>query len=140
MWRAGRKEKQRVRIARGCGPAPHVAPGRSCVVLGLGGVPCLWTLRAVDDLELDRLTLFQGAVADANYLRVVNDHVDPSLALNEPVALGIVEPLDPACDTQRSSSPLPGRTPGKQRPRWVLSRKLPHRPPRARAEPMSLRA
>src|SRR5687767_2527140 len=83
-----------------------MAPGRSCVVLGFGDVPCLRALWTVDDLELDRLTLFQGPEAVATDRGVVHEHVAATLTLNEPVALGVVEPLDLACDAHRSSSLL----------------------------------
>src|SRR5689334_22028515 len=74
------------------------------VVLGLGDVPCLRTLRTVDDLELDRLTLFQRPEAVATDRGVVHEHVAATLALDETVALSVVEPLDLACNAHRSSS------------------------------------
>src|SRR5215216_3772054 len=72
------------------------------VVLGLGDVPSLRALWTVDDLELDRLTLFQGSEAVATDRGVVHEHVAATLALNEPIAFGVVEPLDLACDAHRS--------------------------------------
>jgi hypothetical protein len=78
------------------------------VVLGLGDVPCLRALWTVDDLELDRLTLFQGPEAVATDRGVVHEHVASTLALNEPVPFGVIEPLDLACDAHRSSSLLAG--------------------------------
>src|SRR3954451_12828806 len=89
----------------GC-PAPPGTPGRSYVVLGFGDVPRLRPLRAVDDLEFDRLTLFQGPETVATDCRVVDEYVAATLALNETVALGVVEPLDLACNAHRSSSLL----------------------------------
>src|SRR5918994_1381348 len=83
-----------------------------CVVLGFGDVPCLRTLGAVDDFEFDRLTLFQGPEAVATDRGVVDEDVAATLALNEPVALGVVEPLDLACDAHRSSSLLAWRIAG----------------------------
>src|SRR6187401_2828938 len=80
------------------------------MVLGLGDVPCLRTFRAVYDLEFDRLTLFQGPEAVATDRGVVHEHVAATLALNEPIPLGVVEPLDLACDAHRSSSLLAGRS------------------------------
>ena len=76
------------------------------VVLGLANVPGLRPLRAIDDLELDGLTLLQGPEAVATDGRVVDKHIASTLALNEPVALGVIEPLDLACNTHRSSSLL----------------------------------
>jgi hypothetical protein len=81
------------------------------VVVGLGVVPCLRTLRAVYDLELDRLALFKGPEAVATDCGVVHEHVAATLALNESITLGVVEPLDLACDTHRSSSLLAKRAP-----------------------------
>ena len=91
----------------GKGSAPG-ADGRrlagSVVVLRFADVPGLRPLRAIDDLELDRLTLLQGPEAAATDGRVVDEHVASTLALDEPVALGVIEPLDLACNTHRSSS------------------------------------
>ena len=53
---------------------------------------------------VDRLTLFQGPEAVATDCGVVHEHVAATLALNETVALGVVEPLDLACNAHRSSS------------------------------------
>jgi hypothetical protein len=95
------------------GAAGGIAPGADrrrradrVVVLGLADVPRLRTLRAVDDLEFDRLALFQGPETVATDGGVVDEHVAPTLALNEPIALRVIEPLDLACNTHRSSSLL----------------------------------
>ncbi len=64
----------------------------------------LRALGTVYDFELDALTLFEGAEAGALDCRVVDEHVTTALALDEAVALGVVEPLDLACDTHRSCS------------------------------------
>src|SRR5207249_2426121 len=69
------------------------------VVLGFGDVPRLRTLRAVDNLEFDRLTLFQGPEAVATDCGIVHENVAATLPFNETVALGVVEPLDLTCDT-----------------------------------------
>ena len=76
------------------------------MVSGLGDVPCLRTLWTVNDLELDCLTLFKGPEAVTTDGGVMDEHVTATLALNEPVALGVVEPLDLACDAHRSISCL----------------------------------
>src|SRR5688572_10642831 len=83
------------------------------MILGLGDVPCLRTLWTVDDLEFDRLTLFQGPEAVATDRGVVHEHVAATLTLNESIPLGVVEPLDLACDAHRSSSLLAGATGGE---------------------------
>src|SRR5262245_37652701 len=99
-----RNDVKRARRASGAGCA---TPDR-CVVLGLGDVPRLRALGTIDDLELDRLTLFQGPETVSIDRGIMDEDVASSLALNEPVALGVVEPLDLACDTHRSSSCLLG--------------------------------
>jgi hypothetical protein len=103
----------------GLRPAPLSAPGRSCVVLGFGDVPCLRTLRAVYDLEFDRLTLFKGPEAVATDRGVVHEYIAATLALNESIPLRVVEPLDLACDAHRSSSLLAKRSRCEQWTRWI---------------------
>src|SRR5438045_8243916 len=71
-------------------------------VLDLGDVAGLRALGTVNDLELHRLALLERAEAVALNGRVVHEDVAASVALDEPVALGVVEPLDLACDTHRS--------------------------------------
>src|SRR6185295_2242678 len=105
-------------VREGC-PAPPGTPGRSYVVLGFGDVPRLRPLRSVDDLEFDRLTLFQGPETVATDCRVVDEHVAATLALNETVALGVVEPLDLACNAHRSSSLLAVRIFPVGVTRWI---------------------
>src|SRR3954468_874403 len=80
---------------RGRGPLP-------CKVLDLGDVAGLRAFRTVNDLELDRLAFLERAETVALNGRVVHEDVTASVALDEPVALGVVEPLDLACDTHRS--------------------------------------
>src|SRR5688572_32911636 len=98
MSRRGDQSNKGIRAQAGR-PAPKTAPGRSCVVLGSGNVSGLRALRAVDDLELNRLALFKGAEAVARDGGVVHEHVAPTLTFDEPIALGVVEPLDLACNT-----------------------------------------
>src|SRR5687768_13348735 len=115
QWRSGRS----VRIAPGA--ARRRRAGR--VVLRFGDVPCLRTLRAVDDLEFDGLTLFQGPEAVATDRGIVHEHVAATLALNEPIPLGVVEPLDLACNTHRSSSLLAVRSVALRRRRLIECRR-----------------
>src|SRR6187399_2724615 len=103
MSRRGAERETRGRRAQAGRPAPQAAPGRSFVVLGARNVSGLRALRAVDDLELNRLALFEGAEAVARDSGVVHEHVASALTLDEPIALGVVEPLDLACITHRSS-------------------------------------
>src|SRR5580765_260879 len=70
--------------------------------LDLGDVAGLRALGAVDDLELHCLALFERTEAVALNGGVVHEDVTASVALDEPVALGVVEPLDLACDAHRS--------------------------------------
>src|SRR5580765_2133046 len=74
--------------------------------LALGDVPRLRPFRTIDDLELDRHTLLERPEPVALNGRVVHEDVTASVALDEPVTLGVVEPLDLTCDTHRSSSCL----------------------------------
>src|SRR6187455_7018 len=103
MSRRGAERETRGRRAQAGRPAPRAAPGRSCVVLGSGNVSGLRALGAVDDLEFNRLALFEGAEAVAGDGGVVHEHVASTFTLDEPIALGVVEPLDLACNTHRSS-------------------------------------
>src|ERR1043166_9156527 len=72
------------------------------VVLGFGDVPRLRTLWTVNDLEFDRLALFQGQEAVATDRGVMDKDVAAALPFNETVALGVVEPLDLTCNAHRS--------------------------------------
>src|SRR5215208_6053231 len=101
MSRLETESAKRGRLTQTGRPAPRTAPGRSCVVLGSGNVSGLRALRAVDDLELNRLALFEGAEAVARDSGVVHEHVASAFTLDEPIALGVVEPLDLACNTHR---------------------------------------
>src|SRR4051812_35776960 len=62
----------------------------------------LRALGAVNDLELNCLAFFKRAEAVALNRRVVHKDVAASVAFDKPVALGVVEPLDLACDAHRS--------------------------------------
>src|SRR4029078_9155899 len=69
---------------------------------GAGHVTGLPTLGPIDDFELNRLALFKRAETGALNRRVMNEHIAAAFALDETVALGVVEPLDLACNTHRS--------------------------------------
>ena len=88
---------------RGSGADPISGARRNCG-LGLGDVTGLWSLGSVNDFELDGLSLFQGPEAGTLNGGVVDEDVAAALAFDEPITLGVVEPLDLACDTHRSSS------------------------------------
>src|SRR5713101_4992004 len=66
----------------------------------------LRALGAVNDLELDSLAFLERSKPVALNGRVVHEDVTASVAFDEPVTLGVVEPLDLACDAHRSSSYL----------------------------------
>src|SRR5882762_8315267 len=70
--------------------------------LDLGHVAGLWALRTVDDLELYRLAFLERTEPVALNGRVVHEDITASVALDEPVTLGVVEPLDLACNAHRS--------------------------------------
>src|SRR5256885_12647999 len=83
-----------------------VAGVQTCALPIFGDVAGLRAFRTVNDLELDRLALFERSEAVARDGRVVHEDVTASVAFDEPVTLGVVEPLDFACDAHRSSSCL----------------------------------
>src|SRR5262245_24945657 len=83
----------------GGSPAPVGSRG---LLGGAGHVTGLRTFGTVNDFELNRLSLFEGTEACALNRRVVHEHVAAAFALDETVALGVVEPLDLACNTHRS--------------------------------------
>src|SRR5919204_329828 len=58
--------------------------------------------RAHIQAAVDRFRFFERPETIALDRREVNEHVAPAVALNEPVTLGVVEPLDLACDTHRT--------------------------------------
>ena len=72
--------------------------------LDLGNVAGLRALGSVNDLELHCLAFLERPEAVALNRRVVHEDVTASVALDESVPLGVVEPLDLACDAHRSSS------------------------------------
>jgi phosphoribosylaminoimidazolecarboxamide formyltransferase/IMP cyclohydrolase len=94
--------KQGRLLVRGLNP---LTKRRNCR-LGLGDVTGLWSFGPVYDFELDGLSLFQGPEAGPLNSGVVDEDVAAALALDEPITLGVVEPLDLACDTHRFSSLL----------------------------------
>src|SRR5947199_3861857 len=71
-------------------------------VLDLGDVAGLRALGAVNDLELHRLAFLERTEAVALNGRVVDEDVAASVTLDDPMPLGVVEPLDLACDAHRS--------------------------------------
>src|SRR5713101_2541134 len=82
-----------------------MSPQPSAMVkrLDLGHVAGLRALGTVNDLELDCLAFLERAEAVALNGRVVHEDVTASVALDEPVPLCVVEPLDLACDAHLSS-------------------------------------
>src|SRR5581483_614219 len=70
--------------------------------LDLGNVPGLRAPGTVNDFELHCLAFLERAEPIPLDRRVVHEDVTASVALDEPVPLGIVEPLDLTCDAHRS--------------------------------------
>src|SRR5436190_11748211 len=68
----------------------------------LGDVAGLRALGAVDDLEFHRLAFLERTEAVALNSRVVHEDIAAPVTLDESVPLGVVEPLDLACNTHRS--------------------------------------
>jgi hypothetical protein len=63
-------------------------------VLQLHHIHCLGALRAALHGELDPLALIQVAKSFASDGGVVDEDIVPTLSLDEPIALGTIEPLD----------------------------------------------
>src|SRR5687767_9185229 len=79
-------------------------PSAPTGLLDFGDVAGLRALRSVNDLELHCLTFLERPESIALNGRVVHEDIAASVALDETVPLGVVEPLDLACDAHRSSS------------------------------------
>src|SRR5882672_9551374 len=80
------------------GPQSSILQG-----LDLGDVASLRAFWTVNDFELHCLTFLERTETVALDSRVVHEDIAASVALDEPVPLGVVEPLDLACDAHRSS-------------------------------------
>src|SRR5438128_1551535 len=91
-------------IARSKKAPDPISGARRQVVLGLRDVPGLGSLWTVNNLELDGLSLLQRPEAGALDGGVMDEDVAAAFAFDEPITLGVVEPLDLACDTHRSFS------------------------------------
>src|SRR5215211_4084309 len=72
------------------------------VLARLGDVTGLRALRAVDDLEFNRLALLERPETVPLDRREVDEHIAAAVTFDETVTLGVVEPLDLACDTHRT--------------------------------------
>src|SRR5699024_12580837 len=94
-----------------------------CDVSDAADVSSLWALRALDDVELDLLVLFQVPEAGTRDRRVVDEHVGlAALDGNEPETLSRVNPfpvpralrpsfgLPPKRNLLVPGSPAPART------------------------------
>ena len=86
---------------RGRRGGPATAPASQWLG-GFRDVAGLRALGTIDDLELDRLSFLERPESGSLDRREVHEDVAAAVALNESVALGVVEPLDLACDTHRS--------------------------------------
>src|SRR4029453_1315298 len=76
--------------------SPYRGLADFCFVAGLRA------LRTVNDLELHCLALLQRPEAVALDCREVDEHIAAAVAFDESVTLGVIEPLDLACDTHRT--------------------------------------
>src|SRR6185436_19725699 len=70
----------------------------------LGDVARLRALGAVDDLEFDRLAFLERTESVTLDRGVMDEDIAASVALDKSVSLGVIEPLDLACDAHRSCS------------------------------------
>src|SRR5690242_8937545 len=99
MTTAGRRARDgRPRESVGGVGAMRDAHGVGQRLASLGDVAGLRPLRTVDDLELHGLSLLQRPEPGTLNGGEVHEHVTPRFALDEPVTLGVVEPLDLARD------------------------------------------
>src|SRR5690606_30299220 len=145
-----RRDGKRSGVPRGGrGPAPDAPVPFGCVGLaGLGDVAGLRSLGALDDLELDLLALLERPEAGSLDRGEVHEDVVAPLALDEPVALRVIEPLDLTgdahttclpCEDVRWSSPhrspvvsIASATGDKKRPREAAVLTQPRRRPAQR--------
>ena len=65
----------------------------------LRDVASLRAFRAVNDLELDRLSFFQRPKTVALDRREVDEYIAPTVAFNKSVTFGVVKPLNRAFQT-----------------------------------------
>jgi hypothetical protein len=85
------------------------APASDRGLADFGHISGLLAFGTIDDLELDRLALFQRPEAIALDRREVNEDVSAAVTFDETIAFGVVEPLDLACDTHLSFPALQWR-------------------------------
>ena len=85
------------------------APGPVGILAWFRHITGLRALRAINDLELDRLAFFERPEPVALDRREVDEDVAATFAFDESVTLGVVEPLDLACDTHRTFPALQWR-------------------------------
>src|SRR5262245_4717879 len=101
------------RVAKRPPPLPRNGNARSLAAPGVrlvrfaelpddGHVRGARPLRALRDLELDLVTLVQGAKALGPDLGVVDEDVRTTLVRQETETLGLVEPLDGALNHERA--------------------------------------
>jgi len=113
----------------GCNGCTGCTKRRLCgAVGGSGGDPDhvgLWTLLSLRDLELDPLSLFQGAVAVHLDRAVVDEHVRTTVYRDEAVSLLRVEPLDGALSHSKLPYCWPFHEAALSRTRVILRRPHP---------------
>src|SRR4029453_14598556 len=83
----------------------HCSGPPDCGLGGLGYIPCLWSLRTINDLKFDLLAFFERAKAGTLNRREVHEHVVAALTFNESVTLRVVEPLDLTGDAHTTCLP-----------------------------------
>ena len=90
---------------------------------GFGDVAGLRALWSVNDLEFYRLALLERPEAVSLDRREVDEDIAAPVALDESITLGVVEPLDLACDTHRTFPALQWRGAFTRRLTPVLARR-----------------
>ena len=86
---------------------PVLSTGQAPVFLGwMADISRLRPLRTIDNLKFDLLSFFQRSKSVTTNCGVVYENVVTPFTFNKPITLGVIEPLDLACITHRSSSLL----------------------------------
>ena len=80
-------------------PAMRISSNTGFGSRDLGNVRRLRSLLAFGDLELDLVAFLQALVSFGSDRAVMNENVRPIRAPNEPVAFGVIEPLDGSFQT-----------------------------------------
>ena len=70
-----------------------------------GDVRSLWSFLAFSDLELDLIAFLKALISFRADRAVVHEHIWAICATDEPIAFGVIEPLDGSFQTFHEISP-----------------------------------